>query len=221
MTWETVIGLEVHVQLSTKSKLFSGSDITFGAEPNTQANIFDLALPGTLPVFNESVLKMAVKFGLAIDAQINKKSVFDRKNYFYPDLPKGYQVSQLDHPTVGPGSLKIKLENGSEKTINNNRLALDNFKEVLTAAKLLANQNGSKFYFIYLGAYHRYKSSIGTNTYEKNYFGFLKLGADNFFGRFLIFSFGRWRPLGARNKKMFLLKFIIDQPPMEVYFTIF
>ncbi|MDG2118253.1 MAG: Asp-tRNA(Asn)/Glu-tRNA(Gln) amidotransferase subunit GatB [Gammaproteobacteria bacterium] len=125
MTWETVIGLEVHVQLSTKSKLFSGSDITFGAEPNTQANIFDLALPGTLPVFNESVLKMAVKFGLAIDAQINKKSVFDRKNYFYPDLPKGYQVSQLDHPTVGPGSLEIKLENGSEKTININRAHIE------------------------------------------------------------------------------------------------
>ena len=125
MTWETVIGLEVHVQLSTKSKLFSGSDITFGAEPNTQANIFDLALPGTLPVFNESVLKMAVKFGLAIDAQINKKSVFDRKNYFYPDLPKGYQVSQLDHPTVGSGSLKIKLENGAEKTININRAHIE------------------------------------------------------------------------------------------------
>lgn len=125
MTWETVIGLEVHVQLSTKSKLFSGSDITFGAEPNTQANIFDLALPGTLPVFNESVLKMAVKFGLAIDAQINKKSIFDRKNYFYPDLPKGYQVSQLDHPTVGPGSLKIKLENGTEKTININRAHIE------------------------------------------------------------------------------------------------
>lgn len=125
MTWETVIGLEVHVQLSTKSKLFSGSDITFGAEPNTQANIFDLALPGTLPVFNESVLKMAVKFGLAIDAQINKKSVFDRKNYFYPDLPKGYQVSQLDHPTVGSGSLKIKLENGEEKTININRAHIE------------------------------------------------------------------------------------------------
>ncbi len=125
MTWETVIGLEVHVQLSTKSKLFSGSDITFGAEPNTQANIFDLALPGTLPVFNESVLKMAVKFGLAIDAQINKKSVFDRKNYFYPDLPKGYQVSQLDHPTVGPGSLEIKLENGLEKIININRAHIE------------------------------------------------------------------------------------------------
>lgn len=125
MTWETVIGLEVHVQLSTKSKLFSGSDITFGAEPNTQANIFDLALPGTLPVFNESVLKMAVKFGLAIDAQINKKSVFDRKNYFYPDLPKGYQVSQLDHPTVGPGSLKIKLDNGMEKTIRINRAHIE------------------------------------------------------------------------------------------------
>ena len=125
MAWETVIGLEVHVQLSTKSKLFSGSDIKFGAEPNIQANIFDLALPGTLPVFNESVLKMAVKFGLAINAKINKKSVFDRKNYFYPDLPKGYQVSQLDHPTVGPGSLKIKLDNGAEKKIDINRAHIE------------------------------------------------------------------------------------------------
>jgi len=105
MQWETVIGLEVHVQLSTQSKLFSGSSIQFGAEPNTQANIFDLALPGTLPVLNEEALKMAVRFGLAIGAEIGMRSVFDRKNYFYPDLPKGYQVSQLDFPTVGKGSL--------------------------------------------------------------------------------------------------------------------
>ncbi len=88
MEWETVIGLEVHVQLSTKSKLFSGSSTKFGAEPNTQASIFDLALPGTLPVLNEEALKKAVKFGVAIGAEISKRSVFDRKNYFYPDLPK-------------------------------------------------------------------------------------------------------------------------------------
>jgi aspartyl-tRNA(Asn)/glutamyl-tRNA(Gln) amidotransferase subunit B len=117
MQYETVIGLEVHVQLSTESKLFSGSATTFGAEPNTQANIFDLALPGTLPVLNEKAVAMAVKFGLAIGAEIGKRSVFDRKNYFYPDLPKGYQVSQLDFPTVGKGSLTISLEDGSEKII--------------------------------------------------------------------------------------------------------
>ena len=117
MQYETVIGLEVHVQLSTESKLFSGSATTFGAEPNTQANIFDLALPGTLPVLNEKAVAMAVKFGLAIGAEIGKRSVFDRKNYFYPDLPKGYQVSQLDFPTVGKGSLIISLEDGSEKII--------------------------------------------------------------------------------------------------------
>ena len=117
MQYETVIGLEVHVQLSTESKLFSGSATTFGAKPNTQANIFDLALPGTLPVLNEKAVAMAVKFGLAIGAEIGKRSVFDRKNYFYPDLPKGYQVSQLDFPTVGKGSLTISLEDGSEKII--------------------------------------------------------------------------------------------------------
>ena len=105
MVWESVIGLEVHVSLSTASKLFSGTASNFGADPNTQANVFDLAMPGTLPVLNEEALKMAVKFGLAIGAQIGKHSVFDRKNYFYPDLPKGYQVTQLDFPTVGKGSV--------------------------------------------------------------------------------------------------------------------
>ncbi|MDO8908341.1 MAG: Asp-tRNA(Asn)/Glu-tRNA(Gln) amidotransferase subunit GatB [Pseudohongiella sp.] len=117
MSWETVIGLEVHVQLATKSKLFSGSATEFGAEPNTQASLYDLALPGTLPVMNEEVLRMAVSFGLAVDAEIGKRSVFDRKNYFYPDLPKGYQISQLAFPTVGRGALKINLDDGSEKTI--------------------------------------------------------------------------------------------------------
>jgi aspartyl-tRNA(Asn)/glutamyl-tRNA(Gln) amidotransferase subunit B len=125
MTWETVIGLEVHVQLSTQSKLFSGSATKFGAEPNTQANIYDLALPGTLPVMNKEVLRMAVSFGLAIDAEIGKRSVFDRKNYFYPDLPKGYQVSQLDFPTVGKGSLTIEMEDGSEKVIGVTRAHIE------------------------------------------------------------------------------------------------
>ena len=125
MEWETVIGLEVHVSLSTKSKLFSGTASEFGAEPNTQANIFDLAMPGTLPVFNEEALRMAVKFGLAIDAEIGKRSVFDRKNYFYPDLPKGYQVTQLDFPTVGKGSLTITLEDGSERVIGVTRAHIE------------------------------------------------------------------------------------------------
>lgn len=125
MEWETVIGLEVHVSLSTKSKLFSGTASEFGAEPNTQANIFDLAMPGTLPVFNEEALRMAVKFGLAIDAEIGKHSVFDRKNYFYPDLPKGYQVTQLDFPTVGKGSLTINMDDGSERVIGVTRAHIE------------------------------------------------------------------------------------------------
>ena len=125
MEWETVIGLEVHVSLSTKSKLFSGSSTKFGAEPNTQASIFDCALPGTLPVFNEEALRMAVRFGVAIGAEIGRRSVFDRKNYFYPDLPKGYQVTQLDFPTVGKGALTVTLADGSEKTIGVTRAHIE------------------------------------------------------------------------------------------------
>ncbi|MEQ8954741.1 MAG: Asp-tRNA(Asn)/Glu-tRNA(Gln) amidotransferase subunit GatB [Gammaproteobacteria bacterium] len=125
MEWETVIGLEVHVQLATKTKLFSGSGHDFGAEPNTQANIYDLAMPGTLPVLNKEALTMAVRFGLAIGADICRTSVFDRKNYFYPDLPKGYQTSQLDFPTVGKGSLTILLEDGSEKVIGITRAHME------------------------------------------------------------------------------------------------
>jgi aspartyl-tRNA(Asn)/glutamyl-tRNA(Gln) amidotransferase subunit B len=125
MEWETVIGLEVHVQLSTESKLFSGASTQFGAEPNTQANIYDLALPGVLPVLNRVALKHAVKFGLAINASINNTSIFDRKNYFYPDLPKGYQISQLDFPTVGKGSLTITLEDGEEKIIGVTRAHME------------------------------------------------------------------------------------------------
>jgi aspartyl-tRNA(Asn)/glutamyl-tRNA(Gln) amidotransferase subunit B len=125
MQYETVIGLEVHVQLSTESKLFSGSATKFGAEPNTQANIFDLAMPGTLPVLNETAVAMAVKFGVAIGAEIGKHSVFDRKNYFYPDLPKGYQVSQLDYPTVGKGTLTVTLDDGSEKVIGVTRAHME------------------------------------------------------------------------------------------------
>ena len=125
MEWESVIGLEVHVSLSTKSKLFSSTASAFGAQPNTQASIFDLALPGTLPVFNAEALRMAVRFGLAIGAEIGKRSVFDRKNYFYPDLPKGYQITQLDFPTVGKGSLSVTLEDGTEKVIGVTRAHIE------------------------------------------------------------------------------------------------
>lgn len=117
MEWETVIGLEVHVQLATKTKIFSGASTAFGAEPNTQACAIDLAMPGTLPVVNEQAFRYAVMFGLAIDAEIGKRSYFERKNYFYPDLPKGYQTTQLEQPIVGPGHIDIELADGSSKRI--------------------------------------------------------------------------------------------------------
>ena len=117
MQWETVIGLEIHVRLSTRSKIFSGASTAYGTEPNTQACAVDLGLPGVLPVANEAVFRKAVKFGLGIHAEISKRSVFDRKNYFYPDLPKGYQISQLYLPIVGRGKLEISLNNGEESKI--------------------------------------------------------------------------------------------------------
>ncbi|QQK63254.1 Asp-tRNA(Asn)/Glu-tRNA(Gln) amidotransferase subunit GatB [Cobetia sp. cqz5-12] len=117
MQWEVVIGLEVHAQLATQSKIFSGSSTTYGAEPNTQASAVDLGLPGTLPVLNEQAVAMAVRFGLAVNAAVAGRSVFERKNYFYPDLPKGYQTSQMDQPIVGPGELEILLEDGTRKSI--------------------------------------------------------------------------------------------------------
>ena len=117
MEWEVVIGLEIHAQLATRTKIFSGASTAFGAEPNTQACAVDLALPGTLPVFNENALRMAVMFGLAVNAEIGKRSVFDRKNYFYPDLPKGYQTTQLAEPIVGPGYVDIALDDGSTRRV--------------------------------------------------------------------------------------------------------
>jgi aspartyl-tRNA(Asn)/glutamyl-tRNA(Gln) amidotransferase subunit B len=123
--WETVIGLEIHAQLSTNSKIFSGSAIAYGAPPNAQANLVDLGYPGVLPVLNAEVVRMAVKFGLAIGAQISAQSVFARKNYFYPDLPKGYQISQYELPIVARGSIDIVLEDGSLKRVGVTRAHLE------------------------------------------------------------------------------------------------
>ena len=124
MSWETVIGLEVHVQLKTRSKIFSGSSTAYGAAANTQASAVDIALPGVLPVMNQQAAYMAVKFGLAVGAQINQTSIFARKNYFYPDLPKGYQISQFEIPVVGKGELVINV-NDQDKTIGITRAHLE------------------------------------------------------------------------------------------------
>ncbi len=125
MNWESVIGLEVHLQLATRSKIFSGSATTFGAEPNTQASAVDLAMPGMLPVLNAKAVHYAVKFGLGIGAEIGKCSVFDRKNYFYPDSPKGYQISQFEAPIVGEGRFEISLPDGSTRSIGITRAHLE------------------------------------------------------------------------------------------------
>jgi len=125
MEWETVIGLEIHAQLRTKSKIFSSASTAYGAEPNTQACAVDLGLPGVLPVLNAEAVRMAAKFGLATNSHVSKHSVFARKNYFYPDLPKGYQISQMDLPIVGEGKLEIELEDGTKKTIGITRAHLE------------------------------------------------------------------------------------------------
>ena len=124
MQWETVIGLEIHAQLATKSKIFSGAATAYGAEPNTQACAIDLGLPGVLPVLNQEAVRMAVKLGLAIGASVSPRSVFARKNYFYPDLPKGYQISQYDLPVVSTGRITIEVE-GVEKCIGITRAHLE------------------------------------------------------------------------------------------------
>ena len=124
MSWETVIGLEIHVQLSTDSKLFSGGSTSFGAEPNTHVDLIDLGLPGVLPVANRGAFYKAIRFGLATNAEINQTSTFDRKNYFYPDLPKGYQITQMALPVVGKGSIKIEVD-GEDKLINITRAHLE------------------------------------------------------------------------------------------------
>ena len=122
--WETVIGLEIHVQLSTESKLFSSASTDFGADQNTQASVIDLAMPGVLPVLNKNAVDMAVKFGLAVDAKIARKSIFARKNYFYPDLPKGYQISQYELPIVFDGKLDIYVD-GTKKSVGITRAHLE------------------------------------------------------------------------------------------------
>jgi aspartyl-tRNA(Asn)/glutamyl-tRNA(Gln) amidotransferase subunit B len=123
--WETVIGLEIHAQLATRSKIFSGSPTQFGAEPNTQADLVDLGYPGVLPVLNGEAVRMAVQFGLAIGAAISRKSVFARKNYFYPDLPKGYQISQYELPIVARGQLEVMQDDGSMKRVGITRAHLE------------------------------------------------------------------------------------------------
>ena len=125
MEWETVIGLEIHAQLATQSKIFSGASTAYGAEPNTQACAIDLGMPGVLPVLNREAARMAVMLGLAIGADVAQRSVFARKNYFYPDLPKGYQISQYELPVVQKGQLTIDLEDGSSKVIGITRAHLE------------------------------------------------------------------------------------------------
>lgn len=123
--WELVIGLEIHAQVTAHSKLFSGASATFGAEPNTQVSLVDAAMPGMLPVINEYCVEQAVRTGLGLNAKINHVSVFERKNYFYPDLPQGYQISQYLHPIVGEGEIEIDLDDGSVRTIGITRLHLE------------------------------------------------------------------------------------------------
>ncbi len=123
--WEVVIGLEIHAQLATKSKIFSGAATAYGAPPNTQASLVDLAYPGVLPVLNAEAVRMAVKFGLAVGATVAARSIFARKNYFYPDLPKGYQISQFEHPIVSRGSLSVLLDDGTVKHVGITRAHLE------------------------------------------------------------------------------------------------
>ncbi|MFT5535413.1 MAG: aspartyl-tRNA(Asn)/glutamyl-tRNA(Gln) amidotransferase subunit B, partial [Candidatus Paceibacteria bacterium] len=129
MQWEVVIGLETHTQLTTQSKIFSGSAIRFGAEPNTQASLVDLALPGALPVMNKRAVERAIQFGLAVDAVIAPSSVFARKNYFYPDLPKGYQISQFEIPVVQGGRVSFVFERDGKTELRTVQLTRAHLEE--------------------------------------------------------------------------------------------
>ena len=124
-TWEIVCGLEVHAQIISRSKLFSGAATDFGNDPNSQVSLVDAAFPGMLPVLNEECVAQAVRTGLGLNAQINLTSRFDRKNYFYADLPSGYQISQFEHPIVGRGEVEIELPDGSSRCIGITRLHLE------------------------------------------------------------------------------------------------
>ncbi|MCE7886235.1 MAG: Asp-tRNA(Asn)/Glu-tRNA(Gln) amidotransferase GatCAB subunit B [Alphaproteobacteria bacterium PRO2] len=140
-TWEVVIGMEVHAQVIAESKLFSGAAASFGAEPNSQVSLVDAAMPGMLPVLNEYCVEQAIRTGLGLNAKINKTSVFERKNYFYPDLPQGYQISQFLHPIVGKGEIEIDLPDGTTKTIGITRLHLEQ-----DAGKSVHDQHPTKSY---------------------------------------------------------------------------
>src|SRR5579864_1387219 len=124
-SWEVVIGLEVHAQVTAKAKLFSGAATAFGAAPNTQVSTVDAAFPGMLPVINRRVVEQAVRTGLGLDAEINLQSIFDRKNYFYPDLPAGYQISQYQQPLVGRGHVVLDMPDGSTREVGITRLHLE------------------------------------------------------------------------------------------------
>ena len=139
--WEVVIGLEVHAQVTSQAKLFSGASTAFGAEPNSQVSLVDAAMPGMLPVPNRECIRQAVRTGMAIDAKINRWSRFDRKNYFYADLPQGYQISQLYHPLVGEGSIDIELEEGATKRIGVERIHVEQ-----DAGKLMHDQHPTRSY---------------------------------------------------------------------------
>src|SRR5471030_3047060 len=134
--WEIVLGLEVHAQVISEAKLFSGAPTTFGADPNTQVSLVDAAMPGMLPVINERCVEQAVRTGLGLNAKINLRSVFDRKNYFFPDLPQGYQISQYKSPIVGEGAVVVELSGGESATIGIKRLHLEQ-----DAGKSLHDQN--------------------------------------------------------------------------------
>src|SRR5246500_3609136 len=139
--WEMVIGLEVHAQVNSKSKLFSGASTEFGGEPNSHVSLVDAAMPGMLPVINEECVRQAVRTGLGLNAQINLRSVFDRKNYFYPDLPQGYQISQYKSPIVGEGEVLLELDGGRTATVGIERLHLEQ-----DAGKLLHDQSPTMSY---------------------------------------------------------------------------
>src|SRR5580693_9557239 len=139
--WEIVIGLEVHAQVLSKSKLFSGASTEFGAEPNTQVSFVDAAMPGMLPVINAKCVEQAVRTGLGLKAKINLRSLFDRKNYFYPDLPQGYQISQFKDPIVGEGEVVIDLAGGASRIVGIERLHLEQ-----DAGKSLHDQHADSSY---------------------------------------------------------------------------